>query len=390
MNVTLLARSYYRNLPTFTQAVINFLIREDSLERIITRMGGIYKPKTGSQIDLRKINGLFNVLMQNFDLNNNYDRRFFNDYILDNFATYNLSNSDIMYSEVITVPKTILRAQSKNIKTVLYPGGMLYSWSYKVMLEEYKRFGFKDKYFIPAQWQQRRKKYALADKCVKMADYLFVASSIQADVYAEFGVPREKMICIPLGVDTSYFKPPDKRPPQDKFKAIFVGHGCLTSGIPYLLQAWEDLNLDNSELIIVGIMGEEFKNYYSYLENVRFLDQVPVDQVRSFYHECSVLVHPGISGPGARTVLEGLCCGLPAIVSENQGYKDLIQNNENGFVVPTRSANAISEKLKYLYDNPSELSRMSLNASVTGSENSFENYGKNMFNNLKKISEQNG
>ena len=57
-------------------------------------------------------------------------------------------------------------------------------------------------------------------------------------------------------------------------------------------------------------------------------------------------------------VPQALACGLPVIISENTGAKDIVAEGYNGYVVPIRSVDNIKERLQYLYDHPVELEQM--------------------------------
>ena len=73
-----------------------------------------------------------------------------------------------------------------------------------------------------------------------------------------------------------------------------------------------------------------------------------------------VLVQASIDGEGLpRSILEGLAYGVPAISTTAGGAKEILQEGQTGFVVPTQDPAAIAEKIRYLYNNPEQLSEMS-------------------------------
>ena len=83
-----------------------------------------------------------------------------------------------------------------------------------------------------------------------MADYIGALSSFQKQTYIDEGVDGSKMFLSFLGVDTSIFFP--KKIKINKFIVIFVGGDLVRKGAKYLLEAFNFLKLDNSELWIVG------------------------------------------------------------------------------------------------------------------------------------------
>jgi starch synthase len=57
-------------------------------------------------------------------------------------------------------------------------------------------------------------------------------------------------------------------------------------------------------------------------------------------------------------VPQAMACGLPVIVSENVGARDLVQEGVNGFIVPIRSPHVIAERLRFLFANRDVATRM--------------------------------
>ena len=49
-------------------------------------------------------------------------------------------------------------------------------------------------------------------------------------------------------------------------------------------------------------------------------------------------------------VLEALVCGLPVIVSENTGSKEMVRDGEDGFVEPIRDVEALKQQILLLYE----------------------------------------
>ena len=52
------------------------------------------------------------------------------------------------------------------------------------------------------------------------------------------------------------------------------------------------------------------------------------------------------------SVIESMSFGLPCVVSNVRGNRDLIQDSKGGFVVEPTNAEAFAEKIKTLLENP--------------------------------------
>ena len=61
-----------------------------------------------------------------------------------------------------------------------------------------------------------------------------------------------------------------------------------------------------------------------------------------------VCVHPSFTDGFGLAPAEALACGVPVIVTEDTGMKELVEEGVNGYIVPTGSWEAILERLKHL------------------------------------------
>jgi glycosyltransferase involved in cell wall biosynthesis len=50
-------------------------------------------------------------------------------------------------------------------------------------------------------------------------------------------------------------------------------------------------------------------------------------------------------------VLEALCCGKPAIVTQTGGVQELIEEGINGYKVPVRDIQALTNKMEFMILN---------------------------------------
>ncbi len=68
------------------------------------------------------------------------------------------------------------------------------------------------------------------------------------------------------------------------------------------------------------------------------------------------------------SLLEGMCLGKPAVVSNYGGNPELIKDGENGFVVPIKDPQAIAEKIELLLGDKVLYNSISANAKQTFAE----------------------
>jgi len=103
------------------------------------------------------------------------------------------------------------------------------------------------------------------------------------------------------------------------------------------------------------------------------------------YEDADVLILPSVEEGFGKVVAEAMACGLPVVVSENTGAKDLVENGENGFIVPIRDVKRLKEKILYFNDNPEITRRMGKNARKTVEKYTWMKYGNEFVKAYEKI-----
>lgn len=199
---------------------------------------------------------------------------------------------------------------------------------------------------------------SLRDEIPK-CDYLVAGSRAVSDSYVARGYPADRILAIPYGVDAVRFSPLSDREraatADDKFRVICVAQITPRKGIHYLLEAWRRLALParESELLLVGpVAGSMEPIMRKYAGSYTHLPHVAHEQLRHDYGRSSVFVLPSVEDGFGLVTAEAMACGLPVIVSRAAGSADLVEEGGNGFVVPSRSAEAIATALASLYRDP--------------------------------------
>ena len=205
------------------------------------------------------------------------------------------------------------------------------------------------------------------DKEFHTADHIYVLSSVARESMLHYGVPAEKIFVNPCGVDLAHFYPSDKR--DYVFRIIQVGAITLGKGVLTLLDAFAKAKLPNAELWFVG-GGLETSCIQSSINKmlspgVTFHRPVPQTKLLDFYNQSSVFVLASVADGFGMVVAQAMACGLPVIVTENVGAKDLVVDGVNGFIVPVGAPEIIAERLGQLHDNPELCRAMGAAAKVT-------------------------
>lgn len=275
--------------------------------------------------------------------------------------------------------KSFKKCENYKVIKILERGSSHILFQSNILLEEYKKFNLK--YIINQKLiNQEMEEYDLAD-------YINVPSNFAKNTFIREGIKKEKIICIPYGVDLKKFYP--KKKTENIFRFIYVGSVSIRKGVFYTLKAFDELNLPEAELLMVGIIDKEVSiilEKYKKNKNIKFIGHVPQNKLVEFYNKSDVFLISSIEDGFAMVILQALACGLPVICSKNSGGSDLIINNINGYVLPIRDVEKLKIKMLDLYSNQKKLIKMKKTILSKRYEYSWNNYGSQIEKKFKSIS----
>ena len=319
----------------------------------------------------------FSLLSTWFFISRRIPERYYNELLFDLFSQRNIPHeSDVLLCQSSGFVRSIRKAKEKGIYTIVQQRTAHPKFMYKLLEEETKKFNaMEDSIFMNKSWVKYR------DISLKECDKVIAISNIVRDSCIEEGIPEEKIetISTGVGVDTEYFKPHKKE--NDKFRCLFVGHKTFINGVPYLLEAWKTLNFKDADLIICGRQNKEIIARYKKIINFKVPGTVnPVE----YYKNASIFILPSLANAFPKAALEAMSSGLPIIITEGVGTKDIIENGKEGFVVPIKDPDSLAKSIQYFYDNPDEVKRMGKNARKTAEKCTWERYGDEVIEKIGK------
>ena len=218
-------------------------------------------------------------------------------------------------------------------------------------------------------------------------DRVVTAASLIEKRLIEWGIPQDKVVRIPLGVDTSVFtrfseelkeKTREKLGiPKDKFVIGSFqkdGNGWGEGLIPKLIKG-PDIFLDvikklKNKLpvhvlltgpargyVIQGLRDMGVSYSHIFLENYLELPE--------YYNALDVYLVTSREEGGPKAILESMATGVPIISTQVGMAEDVIKNSENGFLVNIADVQSIAECVYSLYENPVKKLQMIENANST-------------------------
>lgn len=307
-----------------------------------------------------------------------YNPQFFICDLFDRLASGKITKSDIFVGLSSFSLHSLRKAKKLGAIVVLERGSSHIIYQNEILKEEYKKFGVKPQLAHPKIIEKELKEY-------EEADYISIPSLFVKRSFIEKGVPENKLIHVPFGVDLSSFK---QVPKTDKvFRVIFAGGMSLRKGVHYLLRAFSELNLPNSELMLIGSLNDEIKPFFKkYGGKFKWLGHIPQKELYKYYSQGSVFVMPSIEEGLALVQPQAMACGLPVICTTNTGGEDIVRNGIDGFVIPIRDVEALKEKILYLYNNPEICRQMGQSAKERVSIGfTWDDYGNKIISAYQKI-----
>ena len=153
------------------------------------------------------------------------------------------------------------------------------------------------------------------------------------------------------------------------FTFVFVGRLVGDKGINELVSAFSRLNNEHPATRLVLVGPEEAKLDPIKPETAAEIKSNPAieavgrqNDVRPFYSAADALVFPSYREGFPNVVIEAGAMGLPSIVTDINGSREIIIDGKNGIIVPPKDTEALYNAMKYLVENPDIVQQMSENA----------------------------
>jgi starch synthase len=190
-------------------------------------------------------------------------------------------------------------------------------------------------------------------------DAIVVPSTFARSTFLDQGTPADKVHHVPFGVDLDLFRPIEA-PRPSRFVVLFAGQIGVPKGIGYLLEALHDeASRGELDIWLAGTIDPAVRPLLRRFEGAfRYLGHVSRTELAAVYSRASVLVLPSVAEGMALVLAQAMACRLPVIATTNTGVEDLATDGVEGFIVPPRDANAITERVDRLRRDPALLHSM--------------------------------
>ena len=200
-----------------------------------------------------------------------------------------------------------------------------------------------------------------------------VSDAVRDDVIQRVWRNHKQVVTIYKGHNLDWY---DQQPADlsefgvgpEHFVLICAVNVRRSKGIDLMLDACNSLaHLQNLHLLLVG-KGMGAEPYASLIASNKMKERIHVAGFRTDAPELiaasDVLVQPSRSGEGLpRAVMEAMGYGTPVIITETGGGKEVVHDQESGYVIPVEDPSAIARSVESIYSNPELARSMSAKAS---------------------------
>ncbi len=200
--------------------------------------------------------------------------------------------------------------------------------------------------------------------------HVIVPSEAFVEECVAMGLPRSRVVHLPRGVDLSRFSPQrrkvefwqDHGAPQGPVIA-YLGRVSREKGLETLAEAFEIL-LQSHPDAVLAVIGEgpwrqTFEDRLEPCGRGVFPGEFKGLELAQALASADLFAFPSTTDTFGNAVLEALACGVPAVVTDRGGPKEIVCANVSGLVVPGGDPVALAAALARLLSDPVECQRLS-------------------------------
>lgn len=200
---------------------------------------------------------------------------------------------------------------------------------------------------------------------------------------------RDRLPVLYLGLDHSTFNPARRAAlrdaarqqlglAQDRFALLLVGNDLKKKGIAVLLEAMAELRELPLELLVAG---REDPAPFQAMAHARALDGcvcfLPTRKDVEFYYAAAdAYAGPSLEDTFALPPAEAMACGLPVIVSAENGTFEIISHGVDGMILnDPADSTTLAAMIRKLYEDPQFRTRLGERAAETARQYTWERNG---------------
>ena len=214
-------------------------------------------------------------------------------------------------------------------------------------------------------------------------DTVFVNSEEYRQSWIKRGLDPAKLKIFPRGLDHQLFNP-ERRDPAfwEKFGAatngevrlLYVGRISKEKDLDVLAQAYQRLRDEglSIKLFVVG-HGPYSQALAETLPDAVFTGYLKGKELAAAYASADIFVFPSTTDTFGNVIIEAQASGVPVIVSDSGGPKELVEDKTNGLITKSHDVEDLSRAIRVLVVDPALRKQMGDHARQSVVDRSWPN-----------------
>jgi UDP-glucose:(heptosyl)LPS alpha-1,3-glucosyltransferase len=168
---------------------------------------------------------------------------------------------------------------------------------------------------------------------------------------------------------------------SDRFALVIVSNDGRNKGLPVIFQALSTLRELPIELLVVT--RENPASYFTQARDAGLEGRVhflaPRDDIEFYYAAADAYAGPSLEDTFAQPPAEAMACGMPVIVSANNGTCEIITDGRDGLILadPT-DAGSLAGMIRRLYEDKEFSAQIGKHANETARQYTWERNGREL------------
>ncbi len=240
--------------------------------------------------------------------------------------------------------------------------GLRTSGIYHTDFPQYVRILTDDNFLETLTWNYMKWFY-------EQLDLLCVNSEGYRRAWTDRGIAPAKIKILPRGLDTALFHPSRRDPvfwkgygiPAGQTVLLYVGRVSKEKDLDVIVNAWPKLRDTGASLAFVGD-GPYLKELRTLLPDAAFTGTLAGQELARAFASADVFIFPSTTDTFGNVILEALASGIPCVVSDQGGPKDLIVDGTTGFITRALDVEDFARQITQLVADPTLRQAMSIEA----------------------------
>jgi glycosyltransferase involved in cell wall biosynthesis len=212
-------------------------------------------------------------------------------------------------------------------------------------------------------------------------DTVFVNSEEYRQSWIKRGFDPAKLKIFPRGLDTELFHPKRRDPAfferfcgdhNGEVRLLYVGRVSKEKNLDLLGEAYRRLRNEGLpvQLMVVG-HGPYSEEFSKSLPEACFTGYLIGTDLAAAYASADIFVFPSTTDTFGNVIIEAQASGIPVVVSDSGGPKELVRDNENGLITKSHDIDDLTDALRRLIVDPALRERMRANARESVADRSW-------------------